>query len=107
MLSKLTDTPPDLIFIDTRYHFQETLDLKDAVQKRYGVRVHVYGPQGAANAQEVEAKYGEKPWEVNEDLYDYIVKASNSFNLTLPVKSTLISLPTRLSRLNAHTVSWG
>ena len=76
MLSKLTSPPPSLIFIDTLYHFKETLDLKDAVVKRYGVQVHVYGPEGCKDATELEAKYGEKLWETDEDLYDYVVKVS-------------------------------
>jgi len=84
MLSKIPSTStsslphskpqPDLIFIDTRYHFKETLDLKDAVHERYGVAVHVYGSEGAENASEIEAKYGERLWETDEALYDYVVK---------------------------------
>jgi len=74
MLSKLTSNPPDLIFIDTLYHFKETLDLKDAVREKYGVQVYVYGPDGASVAHELEAKYGERLWETDEDLYDYVAK---------------------------------
>lgn len=74
MLSKLTPNPPPLIFLDTLYHFKETLDLKDEVEKKYGHPVHVFHPDGVKTAQEFEAKYGEKLWETNDLYYDYLVK---------------------------------
>jgi len=74
MLSKLTSSPPDFIFIDTTHHFQETLDLKDQVQQKYGVKVHVYGPEGVVNSREFAAKYGRQLWDTNESLYDYVAK---------------------------------
>jgi len=74
MLSKLTSTPPPLIFIDTLYHFQETLDLKDDVERRYNVPVHVYQPSGASTSEEFEALYGERLWETNDAVYDYWAK---------------------------------
>ena len=76
MLSKITLSPPALIFLDTLYHFQETLDLVDQVRKRYGIDIAVYRPDGCENAQEFEAKYGEKLWELSEEVYDYVVKVS-------------------------------
>lgn len=76
MLSKLTLSPPDLIFIDTLHHFQETLDLKDEVQQKYGVKVHVYGPEGVTNSREFASKYGRQLWDSNESLYDYVAKVS-------------------------------
>lgn len=74
MLSKLTSHPPALIFIDTLYHFQETLDLKDKVASRYNVPVNVYQPSGASNAAEFEALYGERLWETNDAVYDFWAK---------------------------------
>lgn len=74
MLSKITTNPPPLIFIDTLYHFPETLELVDEVQKRYGQTVRVYKPEGCETVQDFEKKHGEKLWETNEDLYDYAVK---------------------------------
>src|SRR3984957_21021354 len=47
MLSKLTDSPPPLIFLDTLYHFPETYELVEDVKKRYpDLPVHVYKPEG-------------------------------------------------------------
>ena len=36
MLSKITSSPPPLIFIDTLYHFQETYDLVEEVKTTSG-----------------------------------------------------------------------
>ena len=78
MLSKLTSNPPPLIFIDTLYHFKETLELKDEVQRRYGVPIHVYQPSGASTVHEFEALYGERLWETNDAVYDYWAKVYSS-----------------------------
>jgi phosphoadenosine phosphosulfate reductase len=82
MLSKLTSestmkdpSKVDLIFLDTLYHFQETLDLVEQVKQRYtGVNLRVYKPEGTDTAAEFEAKHGERLWETNEDLYDWVAK---------------------------------
>ena len=78
MLSKITSNPPPLIFIDTLYHFPETLELVEEVKKRYGVPIHVYKPEGCTTVEDFEKKYGEKLWEKDETLYDYAVKVSAS-----------------------------
>jgi len=74
MLSKITSTPPPLIFIDTLYHFSETYELVDDVKKMYSVPVHVYKPEGCESVEDFERKYGEKLWERDEQTYDYLVK---------------------------------
>ena len=74
MLSKITTSPPPLVFLDTLYHFQETYELVEEVKSRYGVPVHVYKPEGCETAQDFEAKFGERHWEVDEANYDYVVK---------------------------------
>lgn len=78
MISKL-DGPIkpdiDLIFLDTLHHFQETLELVDRVKRRYpGLTIHTYKPEGTDTVEEFNAKHGEKLWECNEELYDYIAK---------------------------------
>ncbi|TFY58004.1 hypothetical protein EVJ58_g6684, partial [Rhodofomes roseus] len=73
MLSKITPNPPPLIFIDTLYHFPETLELVDEVEKRYSVPIHVYQPEGCETVADFEKKYGEKLWDTDETLYDYAV----------------------------------
>ncbi|KAG8805253.1 hypothetical protein FRC17_005608 [Serendipita sp. 399] len=74
MLSKMTSTPPRLIFIDTLYHFQETLDLVEQVRKRYGADIAVYKPDLCENVEQFEQRYGEKLWEMTEEVYDYVAK---------------------------------
>ncbi|THH27648.1 hypothetical protein EUX98_g6550 [Antrodiella citrinella] len=74
MLSKITTSPPPLIFIDTLYHFPETYELVKDVKKKYGVPVTVYKPQGCNTVQDFERKHGEKLWETDEDAYDFSVK---------------------------------
>jgi phosphoadenosine phosphosulfate reductase len=77
MLSKLSPNPPPLVFIDTLYHFKETLDLKDEVERKYGVPIHVVKPWGFENAAELEDMYGERLWEKDEDTYDLLVKVDD------------------------------
>ncbi|KAI0130110.1 Phosphoadenosine phosphosulfate reductase family-domain-containing protein [Xylariales sp. AK1849] len=79
MLSKIQDEDPespviDLIFLDTCYHFRETLDLVERVKARYNTRVHTYRPSGVNTTAEFEEKYGEKVYETAAELYDWIAK---------------------------------
>ena len=78
MLSKITastDQTIDLIFLDTLHHFNETLDLVERVKEKYpDVHLHVYKPEGANTAEEFRQMYGEKLWEANDNLYDYLAK---------------------------------
>lgn len=77
MLSKL-DSPInaniDLIFLDTLYHFDETLALVDRVRKQYKNTIHIYKPAGCQTTSDFTAKHGEKLWEKNDELYDYVAK---------------------------------
>ncbi|KAH6724593.1 hypothetical protein BKA61DRAFT_567163 [Leptodontidium sp. MPI-SDFR-AT-0119] len=80
MLSKLQiETPSapsiDAIFLDTLYHFQETLDLVEKAKARYpNVHLHVYKPEGVSTAAEFEARHGQELWKTNADLYDWVAK---------------------------------
>ena len=74
MLSKITTSPPPLIFIDTLYHFPETYELVEEVKKKYQVSLHVYKPKDCSTTKEFEEKHGEKLWETDEDTYDFLVK---------------------------------
>lgn len=78
MLSKLKVPRPqvvNLIFLDTLHHFSETLSLVERVRKRYPlVTIHIYKPDGVETAEEFAAKYGDKLWETNDQLYDWVAK---------------------------------
>ncbi|KAL8952203.1 MAG: hypothetical protein Q9222_001858 [Ikaeria aurantiellina] len=78
MLSKMKIPRPqmvDLIFLDTLHHFSETLALVDQVRSRYPhVNVHVYRPDGVDSAQDFAHKHGDRLWEINDQLYDWVAK---------------------------------
>ncbi|KAK0628167.1 hypothetical protein B0T17DRAFT_588371 [Bombardia bombarda] len=77
MLSKMQEgqSPVDLIFLDTLYHFQETYDLVDRVRARYpNVKLHVFKPADVSTTAEFEATYGDKLYDLSAELYDWIAK---------------------------------
>ena len=82
MLSRLSGPikpEVDLVFVDTLYHFDQTLDLVERVKSKYpNVRVHIYKPKDVSSVSEFEAKYGRNLWQTNEELYDYTVKVEPS-----------------------------
>jgi phosphoadenosine phosphosulfate reductase len=80
LLSKLQKETPsaapiDVIFLDTLYHFQETLDLVEKIKARYSnINLHIYKPEGVNTTAEFEAKHGTELWKHNPDNYDYTAK---------------------------------
>lgn len=76
MLSKITQKPPPLIFIDTLYHFSETYELVEEVKRKYGVSINVYKPEECENVHEFEEKHGKELWKRDENAYDYYVKVN-------------------------------
>ncbi len=65
----------ELIFVDTLYHFSQTLDLVDRVKQKYPyLQIHTYRPEGCDTTQDFERKHGEQFWETNEERYDYVAK---------------------------------
>lgn len=65
-----------LIFINTLYHFPETLALAAEASQKYGAQMHVYMPPAAQSSSQFESIYGERLWEEDEESYDYLVKVS-------------------------------
>ncbi len=64
-----------LIFIDTLYHFPETLQLVEKIQKQYpDVKIHIYKPEGCDTTEDFTRKYGDELWKSDEELYDYSAK---------------------------------
>ncbi|KAL1924110.1 uncharacterized protein VTP21DRAFT_7145 [Calcarisporiella thermophila] len=63
-----------LIFLDTLYHFTETVELADRVSKHYNAPLHIYRPQDCQTTQDFEQVHGERLWETDEATYDYLVK---------------------------------
>lgn len=56
MLYSLGLTDVEIIFIDTQYHFPETLQLRDELIEKYGVNIKTYTPE--LNPEEQFRKYG-------------------------------------------------
>ncbi|PVU84499.1 hypothetical protein BB560_007340 [Smittium megazygosporum] len=63
-----------VIFIDTLYHFDETLELSKEITTKYGAKLHTLKPNGVSTREEFEAKHG-KLWETSPLEYDFLVKA--------------------------------
>lgn len=63
-----------LIFLDTLYHFKETLDLAERCKETYNVPLKVFKPMHCTTTADFETEYGQKLWETDEDSYDYLIK---------------------------------
>lgn len=80
LLSKLQAEDPsspqiDLIFLDTLYHFEQTLSLVDKLKAKYpGVNLHIYRPEGLESTAAFEEMYGKELWTTAPDLYDWVAK---------------------------------
>ena len=65
----------NLIFFDTLHNFPETLDLINRVRDRYPLTgIHVFKPAELNTAEEFARKHGQKLWETNDELYDWLAK---------------------------------
>lgn len=65
----------DLLFFDTLHHFPETYNLIDRIRERYPlVALHMFKPASANAAEEFARQHGEKLWETNDQLYDWLAK---------------------------------
>ncbi|KAI9007634.1 phosphoadenosine phosphosulfate reductase [Hyaloraphidium curvatum] len=64
-----------LIFIDTLYHFPETVELAHRSAAHYNAPMHVFKPKGVETTEEFEREYGKRLWETDPESYDFLVKA--------------------------------
>lgn len=63
----------DLVFIDTLFHFPQTIDLINKVKAKYNSTVHVFKPESFDTEKQFTDKYGNL-WETDDLKYDYLVK---------------------------------
>jgi len=63
-----------LIFLDTLYHFDETLELAQRCVDKYNVPLVTYKPAECDTSRDFEELHGQRLWETDEDAYDYLVK---------------------------------
>lgn len=68
LLHQALQVMPDLkiYFIDTGFHFPETLEFCEKIRKEWNLNLEVYQP--LATREELKVKVGEVPYEVNADL---------------------------------------
>lgn len=78
IISKLEESkknPVDLVFVDTLYHFPQTLDLTKRVLEKYpDQKLHIYKPKDCETDRDFVEKYGDELWEKDELKYDFLVK---------------------------------
>lgn len=67
ILHVLKDEVPEVpvYFIDTGFHFPETLEFVERLRSEWGARLLVHGPELRGKA--FEERYGERPWERDPD----------------------------------------
>jgi phosphoadenosine phosphosulfate reductase len=63
-----------LIFMDTLYHFPQTINLAQKAARHYSAPMYVYTPKGTPDLQAFESQWGTTLWERDEETYDYLVK---------------------------------
>src|SRR5688572_24879764 len=61
-----------VVFVDTLYHFPETLELADKVEDKYGLDVRIFRP--AETREECERIHGERIWETDLDEFHRLTK---------------------------------
>jgi phosphoadenosine phosphosulfate reductase len=71
MLAAIAPEMP-VVFVDTLFHFDETLAFADRVADQYGLDLRVYRP--AESREEFEHLYGERLWETDLDKFHYVTK---------------------------------
>lgn len=70
----LSEVAPDVpvVFIDTLYHFEETLEHAEAVRRDYGLDLRVFRP--AETREEFERLHGERLWERDLERFHHLTK---------------------------------
>ncbi|HNY32586.1 MAG TPA: phosphoadenylyl-sulfate reductase [Fibrobacteria bacterium] len=65
---------PPVLFVDTLFHFQETLNLARVLADRYDLDLRVYRPAGLDSEAAFTAAHGEALWDRDLDLYQELTK---------------------------------
>ena len=71
MVSEIAPQVP-VVFVDTLYHFDETLELADIARRRYDLDLHVY--RAADSREDFERVYGERLWEHDLEKFHDLTK---------------------------------
>ncbi|MGD8280754.1 MAG: phosphoadenylyl-sulfate reductase [Gemmatimonadota bacterium] len=71
MLSEVAPEVP-VVFVDTLYHFEETLQLAEQVRQHYDLNLRIYRP--AETREEFEREHGERLWERDIERFHHLTK---------------------------------
>jgi phosphoadenosine phosphosulfate reductase len=73
-LHTVAEVAPDVpvVFIDTLYHFAETLELAEQIRDHYGLDLRIYRP--AESREAFEREHGERLWERDLDRFHHLTK---------------------------------
>lgn len=95
-----------IFFIDTDLHFKETLELRELVEKRYGITLERYAPE--LTVEEMAEKYGPELWKRDPDKCCRIRKVEPLKRVlsTLKLWITGIRRDQSETRRNAPVVGW-
>lgn len=63
-----------VLFVDTLYHFSETLDFVEQAQHLYNLDLHVYKVKDCSSRKAFAAKYGGMLWENDLEKFHYLTK---------------------------------
>lgn len=82
IISKLKEYNNDqmvpLLFIDTLYHYPQTIDLLQKVEEKYYVpsdqSINVFKPKRCSTVNDFVDKYGDFLWNTDDAKYDFLVK---------------------------------
>jgi len=74
-------------FIDTLYHFPETLEHVETVRRRYDLDLRILRP--ASSREEFEAIHGPRLWERDLDRFHYLTKVEPLQNALADVRSLI------------------
>ena len=74
LLKIISEVCPELpvVFLDTGFHFLDTLSYRDMLQERFGL--NIVTARAVMDKKELFARYGKAPYSTNPDLCCYINK---------------------------------
>lgn len=73
LLGKLGLRPP-VIFVDTLWHFPETLELAERARERFDLDLRIYRPDGLESEAEFVSRHGDSLWDRDLELYQEVTK---------------------------------
>lgn len=94
LLHMIAETTPQLpvVFLDTGFHFSETLQFRDDLEKRFGLNIQDVRPE--RNPEQLAAKHGDRLYERNPNLCCHLNKVE-------PMKQAVAGLQAWISGVRA------